>query len=48
VYALHDVSFALSVNVPLPHAVHSWSALDVPAVETYVPAAQSVYAVHEV
>jgi hypothetical protein len=33
---------ALLVNVPLPQSVHAWSAIDVPTVEMYRPAAQSV------
>jgi hypothetical protein len=48
VYVVHDVWLALPVNVPLPQSVHTWSAIDVPAVEMNRPATQSVYAAHDV
>jgi DNA-binding transcriptional regulator YhcF (GntR family) len=36
------------MHVPLPQLVQTWSALAVPAVEMYVPAAHSVCSVHDV
>ncbi len=42
---MHAVWFCSVVVVPAAQAVHTWSALSVPAVEMYVPGAQIFQAV---
>ena len=47
-HAVQLVAFVVLDALPAEHAVHARSLVEVPAVETYVPAAQLVHGAHDV